>query len=401
MAAPVSAISLILATAALLLAFIVVLFVIEVVVGLTVRRRDDANSHPAPRLPVAVLIPAYDESSGLLPTLQDVSAQMCSGDRIIVVADNCSDDTAAIAAAAGAEVVERKDAAKRGKGYALAFGRDRLAESPPSIVIIVDADCRVEEHAIDCLARTCLATGRPVQALDLMVCADASPPDLRVAEFAWRIKNWIRPLGLKALGFPCQLMGTGMAFPWAIIRDAQLATGNIVEDLKLGLDLARAGYAATFCPSARVTSAFPASDHGVQSQRARWEKGHIALIATAAPSLMLSGMLRRDPQLVMQALDLAIPPLTLLASLLVYVLTITSLAALFGLPRFPLYITATAFFLFVLALFLAWQSIGRDLLPMGQLRHVIGYFLKKIPLYRRMLTGRGSSQWIRTDRSSH
>ena len=50
---------------------------------------------------VAVIVPAHNESLGLIPTLQDIKAQLGVGDRLIVVADNCTDDTAAVAAAVG------------------------------------------------------------------------------------------------------------------------------------------------------------------------------------------------------------------------------------------------------------------------------------------------------------
>jgi hypothetical protein len=73
--------------------------------------------------------------------------------------------------------------------------------------------------------------GRPVQALYLMMAPADSQINYKVAEFAWRVKNWLRPLGLRALGLPCQLMGTGMAFPWEVIRRADLASASLVEDL--------------------------------------------------------------------------------------------------------------------------------------------------------------------------
>src|SRR5450432_771306 len=69
-----------------------------------------------------VLIPAHNEGAGILPTLRDVQAQLGPNDSILVVADNCTDDTAAIAEAAGVEVTVRADPARRGKGYALEFG---------------------------------------------------------------------------------------------------------------------------------------------------------------------------------------------------------------------------------------------------------------------------------------
>jgi cellulose synthase/poly-beta-1,6-N-acetylglucosamine synthase-like glycosyltransferase len=71
---------------------------------------------PHPR--VAVLVPAHNEDAGLLPTLADIKAQMHVSDRLLVVADNCTDDTTAVAAAMGANVIERNDPDRKGKGYA-------------------------------------------------------------------------------------------------------------------------------------------------------------------------------------------------------------------------------------------------------------------------------------------
>src|SRR5262249_4132841 len=158
-------------------------------------------------------------------------------DRLVVVADNCTDDTATIAAAAGAEVVERRDPLRVGKGFALDAGVRHLGASPPNVVIIIDADCHLSAGTIGQPATACIASRRPVPALYLMTSPDRASLNYSVAEFAWLLKNWIRPLGLARLGLPCQLMGTGMAFPWAVIRDANLATGHIVEDMRLGLEL--------------------------------------------------------------------------------------------------------------------------------------------------------------------
>jgi len=53
---------------------------------------------------VAVLVPAHNESKELMPTL-DITLQLRPSDRGLVVADNCTDDTAMIAADANFEVV--------------------------------------------------------------------------------------------------------------------------------------------------------------------------------------------------------------------------------------------------------------------------------------------------------
>jgi len=167
------------------------------------------------------LIPAHDEAKGILATLNDIKPQLRPTDRLLVVADNCTDDTAAIAASGGAEVTVRSDPSKIGKGYALDWGINYLASNPPDIVIMIDADCRPAERVVDSLASVCEQKQRPVQSLYLMTSSEGSKINHQVAEFAWRVKNWVRPLGLKALGLPCQLMGSGMAFPWTVIRSVR------------------------------------------------------------------------------------------------------------------------------------------------------------------------------------
>src|ERR1019366_7697322 len=264
------------------------------------------DAEPDHRGRVAGLVPAHNESVGLQPPLADLKSQLNSGDRLLVVADNCNDDTAAVAISSGAEITVRNDPTKIGKGYALDWGLNHLAKDPPDSVIIMDADCRVEAGAIERLARVCKKLRRPVQALYLMTAPCESAINHQVAEFAWRLKNYVRPLGLKALGLPCQLMGTGMAFPWVVIRSAELASGFIVEDLKLGLELALAGHAPVFCPSARVTSSFPSSAKGATTQRQRWEHGHVGLILTKAPALFYGALMRRDPDVIALALDLTV-----------------------------------------------------------------------------------------------
>lgn len=274
-----------------LLSIITGIFVIEIISAVALIQPETSRERlRILPLRVAVVVPAHNESTKLLPTIAEIRTQLHVGDRLLVVADNCSDDTATVAANAGAEVIERRDPNRVGKSYALDWGFRHLAPTPPDVVIVIDADCRLAAGTIDQLALICEETHRPVQALDLMTAPEDSSINHRVSEFAWRVKNWVRPLGLMALKLPCQLMGTGMAFPWDVVRTADLASGKLAEDLKLGLDLALSGSAPLFCPSAVVTSIFPVSVKGTESQRERWEYGHISLILTSAPRLLYSGI---------------------------------------------------------------------------------------------------------------
>ncbi|MDP2231988.1 glycosyltransferase family 2 protein, partial [Methylotenera sp.] len=101
---------------------------------------------------IAVIIPAHNEQVLIQSTITSVLSQLNQDDRLIVVADNCTDATASIARAAGAEVVERFNLQERGKGYALDFGVRHCAQNPPEVVIIVDADCQVGAKSLYRLA---------------------------------------------------------------------------------------------------------------------------------------------------------------------------------------------------------------------------------------------------------
>jgi len=383
-----------------LLATSVMVFFLEIVAAVALSwRLRPPHSSAGVRPTVAVLVPAHNEGLGLQATLANVSSQLLPGDRLLVIADNCSDDTAAVARAAGAEVVERNDPSKHGKGYALDWGVRHLCSDPREIVIVVDADCRFANGAVDGLISTSAATGRPTQALYLMTAPPISQINHQVAEFSWRVKNWLRPLGLRVFNFPCQLMGTGMAFPWNVIRSADLANAQIVEDLKLGLDLTLAGHPPVFCPFARVTSEFASSVKGARTQRKRWEQGHLDLILKAAPRLFAIAIARRNWDLLAVTLDLAVPPLSLLAMMALGTSGFSLMFAIFGHSSTALVISAASLSCLAIATLLAWLKCGRDVVPPAALLLIPSYAFRKFRLYRSYFSGRMDSQWTRTDRS--
>jgi cellulose synthase/poly-beta-1,6-N-acetylglucosamine synthase-like glycosyltransferase len=346
---------------------------------------------------IAVLMPAHNESAGIARPLNAIRMQLQPGDRVLVVADNCTDDTAEIALANGAEVIVREDAERRGKGYALDFGVRHLELQPPEVVIVIDADCLVHGYALDMLARHALAVRRPVQALYLMHSPEGASLKTKVAEFAWAVKNWARPLGYHHLGLPCQLMGTGMAFPWLHIRYADLASGHIVEDLKLGLDFAAKGYAPHFCPGARVTSVFPTHVEGVQSQRTRWEHGHLGMLVQEGGPRLKQALRTRNGGLLALALDLCVPPLALLTLLVVALCGLGTAAWLVTGNIWPWTLALLDMALVGGAVLLAWLRVGRKIISLPTLAYAPFYALGKIPLYLKFLVRR-QAEWVRSRR---
>lgn len=353
----------------------------------------------ATRPRVNVLVPAHNEEAGIEATIHTLMPQLTAADQLIVVADNCDDDTAGVARAAGATVIERQDLEHRGKGYALDFGVKSMASAPPDVVVIVDADCIVAPGSIEKLAQVAAMRHRPVQAIYLL----ESPPRLSaksaVSTLALWVKNWVRLTGLYNLGMPCLLTGTGMAFPWEVIRQAPLASGNIVEDMNLGMDLAIAGYSPMFCPEARVTSVLPQKEQAAKSQRTRWEHGHLQTIATQVPRLFKAALQQARLDLLVLALDLLVPPLSLLVMLWVVALGAAGISAGLGASLIPVVLLGIVGFQIAIAILLAWAKYCRKILPAHVLLTIPLYILWKIPLYFAFLVKRQKA-WVRTERDA-
>jgi cellulose synthase/poly-beta-1,6-N-acetylglucosamine synthase-like glycosyltransferase len=371
--------------------------VLSVEVAYALRRIGVSLPTGGERRRVAVLMPAHNEALIIRTSLRSIMPELVGLDRVVVVADNCSDTTAAVARSEGAEVIVRNDPGQRGKGYALDFGVRYLERDPPDVVVIIDADCHVAAGSIDTLVRVCGATQRPVQGLHLMHAQKDAGLRMRIAEFAFLVKAQVRPTGLRRMGLPCQLAGTGMAFPWACIRNASLAAGHIVEDLKIGIELARTGSPPLFCPEAVLTSTFTATVEASQSQRTRWEHGHIDVILSDAPRLLATGVLNMDLKIIAMALDLGVPPLALLSLLNAAVWIAGALVLVATNSPTPLLIATASASLIAISVLLSWRYYGRHIISLSDLAFAVLYAIVKIPLYARFLVAR-QLNWVRTKR---
>jgi cellulose synthase/poly-beta-1,6-N-acetylglucosamine synthase-like glycosyltransferase len=280
---------------------------VECLAALLPRRRSGPIAG-APR--TVVLVPAHDEQDCLPEALRSLESEIGPGDRIVVVAHNCSDGTADVARAAGVQVVEARDAGTGGKPDALKAGLRALDSDPPDVVVIVDADCRVAPGAIRALAQAAHAHGGPVQG-DYRFGGHADS-NSSISSLALLVKNVVRPSGLMRLGLPCLLNGAGSAYPFEQLRHAPHGEGSIAEDYQLAIDLALRGHFTRFVPEARVESVLPERRDSALRQRRRWEHGHLALVLRTAPGLILRGLVSGRLGIVTLGLDLLVPPLAFL-----------------------------------------------------------------------------------------
>lgn len=345
----------------------------------------------------AVLIPAHDEAAGIVATLAALREVAPAGTRVLVVADNCSDDTAAMARGCGVEVAERHDPARRGKGYALAFGRERLSEPvPPEVVIVLDADCRLLPGSIEALARAALTRGSPAQAINLIAARLDISPVMQIAGFAMVVKNLFRSRGMQRLGGTALLTGTGMAFPWHLFAQAQLATSSIVEDLALGIEMTRAGHAPFLVEDAHVRSE-PADLRDAMQQRTRWEHGFLDTLLRRAFPVLAGGLGRGSLAEVLLGLHLLVPPLALLLLVSGAALATSTLLAVLGASPIPAIALGSLLVMALLLIVIAWLAGGRRYLSGGALIRVPLYILWKLPIYAGFLRRREVG-WRRTPR---
>ncbi|MGE3315768.1 MAG: glycosyltransferase family 2 protein [Planctomycetaceae bacterium] len=392
------AVTIVLTIVAALLSIPAAVLFIQCAFALLPARRGNVDPS-AERPTIGILVPAHNESAVLAATLRSVSAQLREKDRLLVIADNCTDDTADIARAQGAEVFERQNLEQRGKGFALAAGLNVLAGAPTDVVAIIDADCTLSAGCLDALARTAATGQRPVQGVYLMPPpADPRPADV-VSSLAVLVKNKVRPLGMANLGQPCLLTGSGAAFPWGMLTPESFVGAHIVEDMQLAVDLTLDGKSPRFCREAILTAPLPDRAAAFVSQRTRWEHGHLQTLLTQCPRLLWGFLRSGRVGCLAMMLDICVPPLSLFVLCCGVFWGVAIGAGLATGSWLAARVMSSALLLITCAVFLAWVRFGRREFPPRVLLAIPGYVLGKLPLYVGFLYRRQTA-WVRTRRSS-
>jgi cellulose synthase/poly-beta-1,6-N-acetylglucosamine synthase-like glycosyltransferase len=276
-----------------------------------VARRQPPPAAVAPDCRFDIVVPAHNEESEIAQTVASLLAVDYPKDRcrVFVVADNCTDGTAARAAAAGAQVLVRTDTERRGKGHALAFAFARmLADAVADVIVVVDADTLVSPNLLRAFAARFAAGAQVVQ-------ADYGPRNPRAS---WRTRimtialaafHGVRSVARERLGLSCGLRGNGMGFRRGVLQAHPPQAFSIVEDLEYGIQLGYAGIRVTYVDEASVRGHMAVSERDSRTQRRRWERGRRDLVRANVLPLLRGAFARRDPALADLAFDLIVPPI--------------------------------------------------------------------------------------------
>jgi cellulose synthase/poly-beta-1,6-N-acetylglucosamine synthase-like glycosyltransferase len=345
---------------------------------------------------ITVLVPAHNEASTIRAAIDSIRPQLSRADRILVIADNCTDDTAAVARQAGCKVLERSDPERFGKSYALDYAIGLLEFAQDDVMIIIDADCVVHPGAIDSLGRLAHSSQRPVQGSYTLELAQGCGLAEQLSAIAFHIRNYVRPRGLQRMGMGCLLNGSGMALPALTIpTSASRASGSITEDRWLTIEFAKAGYVPLFCGEARVSGIVPAPKY-MKAQATRWIHGQIECMLSGVPKLLFEAVRQRRLQNMGLMCELLIPPMSLLIALWCLVLFICATAAVLGFSAIAFLLTVSAGLLMTISVCAVLTKFYPGAMP-ALLPGLPAYVWTRLLVVRKFALQRQRS-WVRTGR---
>lgn len=347
-----------------------------------------------------VIVPAHNEAGGIRQTIAslqqlDWPAQKF---RVVVIADNCTDETAQVARASGAVVIERRDPYNRGKGYALAHAfRSSRAAGLADAVVVVDADSRASPNLLQSFAARLDQGSHAVQAHYGVLNPSASWRT-RLMAIALGSIHRLRSRARERLKLSCGIRGNGWCVTHALLDAIPYQAYSLTEDVEFGIELGLAGHRVAYCDEAHVNGEMVSTESAARSQRQRWESGRFRLICSKVPPLLRRAVLGCSLVCLDLAVDLLVLPLSYIvlsaAGVLVVALTLahTSPSAF--------HLTLLGAGLFDCAALAAYVCRGWVLSGVGReglwdLLRVPGFILWKLLL---LISGPKTTSWIRTRR---
>jgi cellulose synthase/poly-beta-1,6-N-acetylglucosamine synthase-like glycosyltransferase len=279
------------------------------------RPRPVSNGRKDKKFCLAVVVPAHNEEASVGACVASIRASAQTGPscEIVVVADNCTDGTAARAQTAGARVLVRQDSERRGKGYALRFAFDHLLEESFNGFLIVDADTAVSANLVQEIAQSLMAGADAVQARYRVACPSDSLRK-RLMDVALLAFNVVRPRGRYGWGISAGICGNGFALSRQTLLAVPYSAESIVEDLEYHLLLVGEGRKVRFADRATVYGLMPDDTDAQSSQRARWEGGRLRVAIEWIPRLAKQ-ILHGRVSAIEPLLELLTLPLAYLATL--------------------------------------------------------------------------------------
>jgi cellulose synthase/poly-beta-1,6-N-acetylglucosamine synthase-like glycosyltransferase len=347
-----------------------------------------------------LVVPAHNEALAIAATVANLLLLDWPRDRyrILVVADNCTDATAALASAAGATVLERRDPIHRGKGYALQFAFQRSREDCwADAAVVVDADAQVSANLLEAFA---VRIEQGAQALQAHhgVLNPAGAWRTRLLTIAMAAYHVVRSRARERAHLSAGIRGNGWCVTHAVLEQVPYNAFSLAEDIEFGIDLGLAGHRIHYAGEADASQEMVADGKTAGKQRQRWEDGRFQLIRSRTLPLLRAAVRRRSAVCLDLALDLIVLPLTYVA-LNVGALLLISVLATWWNPALQgwVWLSLSCALALMLYVFRGWQLSGTGARGLLDLAGTPIFIVWKVML---MLSRNRSTEWLRTDRKS-
>ncbi len=365
-------------------------------------RRRPPPEYAAPRARFQIIVPAHDEASGIADTVGSLRAIDYPRElfEVVVVADNCQDDTAARARRAGAKVLERRDDERRGKGYALAHAFERcISEGNADAVVVIDADTVVSPNLLRAFDDRLRRGAKAVQA-DYSVRNPNTGWRTQLMAIAFGMFHVVRSAGRESLGVSCGLRGNGMCFAIALLQEVPHDAFSIVEDLEYGIRIGERGHRVHYAGEAHVYGEMVSSEKASRSQRERWEGGRWQMAERYGLPLLRRALRERSPLLADLAMDVLVPPLsTLVAATAAGIAASAAVSIVTLRPNLALVLFSASGVFLTAYVVRGWQVSGTGARGLACLAGAPAYMIWKATLRRRAKDG-ATPEWVRTTREA-
>ncbi len=344
-----------------------------------------------------VVVPAHNEIAVIERTIRSLRAIDWPADRfrVIVVADNCTDETAAAARAAGAKVMTRHDSVRRGKGYALefAFAASRQ-EAWASAVVVIDADAEVSKNLLEAFACRIERGAHAVQVHYGVLNPHASWRTrlIAIAKGSFHI---VRSRARERFGVSCGVRGNGWCVTHQLLERVPYQCFSLTEDLEYGIEIGLAGWRVQYADEAHSNADMVSQETLARSQRQRWEAGRFQLVRTRTLALLKAALARRSAVCLDLGLDLLVLPLSYVALNAIALLALAAVAT-HDFPQLQVFVWIGCACMATLVIYVlrGWQLSGVGAQGLLDLARAPSFLIWKILL---MLRPRRAG-WVRTDR---
>jgi cellulose synthase/poly-beta-1,6-N-acetylglucosamine synthase-like glycosyltransferase len=244
---------------------------------------------------ISVLIPAHNEAGVLRECLDAVRAQTLPVDEIIVVADSCTDQTAAVAESYGAVVVETEQG---GKAASQNVG---LPYVTGDILVCIDADTIIDVDVVERLVGD-LQAGADATCANMLPMPHQKGFWVANRRFAYALGRYWWRWCQAQMGRLMVLSGCAYALRTETVRSIGGFPGQLITcDMDLTWNLYEAGYKSTFCHQALAYTYDPETFSVYTKQMRRWASGffqnfqtHYGQVLRSPSALLVVGSLLFD-----------------------------------------------------------------------------------------------------------